>query len=71
MANDDAGVRSILVNRLGLKPEIEQDIVLPQYQAVRVPSKEYLEKLASWSQNVPNTFVTVDYDKMVDAQFVQ
>ena len=71
MANDDAGVRSILVNRLGLKPEIEQDIVLPQYQAVRVPSKEYLEKLASWSQNVLNTIVTVDYDSMVDAQFVQ
>lgn len=71
MANDEAGVRSILVNRLGLKPEIEQDIVLPQYQVIRVPSKEYLEKLATWSQNVLNTIVTVDYDSMVDAQFVQ
>ena len=34
-------------------------------------TKEYLEKLASWSQNVLNTIVTVDYDSMVDAQFVQ
>lgn len=68
---DPSAARQLLVDTLALNPAILDDFVLPNYNKVRVPSQEYIQKIIDWNNQVLGTDIELDYSKLVDGQFVK
>jgi NitT/TauT family transport system substrate-binding protein len=69
--NDDEEARTVLIEKLELKPEIKDLMTLPEYHMARVPSEEYMNKVIDWVESVQKIDITVPYDQMIERKFVK
>ncbi|WP_186431495.1 ABC transporter substrate-binding protein [Clostridium sp. BSD9I1] len=67
----DTEAREILIEKLKLKPEIKDKIILPKYNKARVPSKEYLETIMNWNEKVLKKKIDLKYEDLVEGKFVK
>lgn len=68
---DQRVAKEILINQLGLKPEIINDFDLPHYNEARVPTQSYLNKIIQWNESVLGAKFDLEYSELVDDQFVR
>ena len=71
IVKNDEEAREILINKLDLKPEIKDNIIMPQYHHARIPSKDYLQGVMEWNEKVIGKKVNVSYEELVDESFVK
>ncbi|WP_338470623.1 ABC transporter substrate-binding protein [Niallia sp. XMNu-256] len=71
IVKDDSEARDILIQTLDLKPEIKENIIMPEYQHARVPSEEFLQSVMKWNEEVIGKKVNVSYEELVDGSFIQ
>lgn len=71
IVKNDEEAREILINKLDLKPEIKDKIIMPQYHHARIPSKDYLQGVMEWNEKVIGKKVNVSYEELVDESFVK
>lgn len=69
--NNDDEARTVLIEKLELKPEIKDLMTLPEYHMARVPSEEYMNKVIDWVESVQKIDITVPYDQMIERKFVK
>lgn len=67
---DESIARDILVERLGLNPEVKDKITLPKYNMARLPSQEYIEKIMKWNEEVLSKKIDLKYEDLVEGKFV-
>lgn len=68
---DENLAKDILIEKLKLKPEVKEKIVLPKYNKARVPGKEYLENIMKWNEEVLKKKVDLKYEDLVEGKFVK
>jgi len=69
--NDDNIAREILIEKLDLNPDVKDKIALPAYSLARIPSKEYIEKVINWSEEVLGKEIDVKYENLIEGKFVE
>lgn len=67
--NDDEA-RDILIKALKLKPEIKENIIMPEYKMARIPSEEYFRSIIEWNEKVLGQKVSLKYEDLVEGKFV-
>ena len=68
---DDSTAREVLINRLKLKPEIKDLIVMPEYKLARIPTEAYLNYVIEWVEDKQNEDLNISYEKMVEEKFIE
>lgn len=68
---DESLARDILIEKINLKPEINELIDLPDYKLARIPSEDYLNSVIHWVEQVQNIDINLSYEDMVDRSFTQ
>ena len=68
---DQSVAKEVLINQLGIKPEIINDFDLPHYNEARVPTQSYLNKIIQWNESVLGAKFDLEYSELVDDQFVR
>jgi NitT/TauT family transport system substrate-binding protein len=67
---DDTEAREVLIEKLSLKPEIKNNIIMPEYNKARVPSENFLSGIMEWNNIVLNKTVDLKYEDLVEGKFV-
>lgn len=68
---DENIARDLLIETLKLNPEIKDKITLPKYHEARVPSKEYIEKIMKWNEEVLGKKINLKYEDLIEGKFVK
>ena len=68
--SDDTLAREVLIEKLQLKPEIKDKIILPVYHKTRLPDEAYIRKIVEWVEKIQNIKVNVKYDDMIEGKFI-
>lgn len=68
-ANEEVA-KDILIKDLELDPQIKDLIALPKYHKSRIPTKEYLENVLVWTENLQGNKLNINYDDVVSKDFV-
>ena len=68
--SDDTFAREVLIEKLQLKPEIKDKIILPVYHKTRLPDEAYIRKIVEWVEKIQNIKVNVKYDDMIEGKFI-
>jgi len=68
---NDSEARKVLIEKLALKPEIEDMMSLPVYHNTRIPDEEYMNKVIAWVEEVQKIDITVPYDQMIERKFIK
>lgn len=68
---DQSDAKKVLIDQLGLKPQIINDFDLPHYNEARVPTESYLNKIIQWNESVLGAKFNLEYSELVDDQFVR
>ena len=71
ISKDDNLAKEILIEKLELKPEIKESIILPEYHSSRLPDEAYIKKIVQWIEKIQNIKVKVEYKDMVEGKFVK
>lgn len=71
ISENETQAKELLINTLKLKPEIVDHFELPDFNKVRVPSEEYINKIIKWNNEVLKTEIELDYKDLVDDRFVK
>ena len=71
ISKDDNLAREILIEKLELKPEIKDNIVLPEYHSSRLPDEAYINKIVQWIEKIQNIKVNIEYKDMVEGKFIK
>ncbi|HQE67302.1 MAG TPA: MetQ/NlpA family ABC transporter substrate-binding protein [Bacillota bacterium] len=67
---DDTLAREVLIEKLQLKPEIKDKIILPVYHRTRLPDEAYIRKIVEWVERIQNIKVNVKYDDMIEGKYI-
>lgn len=62
--------KEILINKLELKPEVKELMILPTYHKSRIPTKDYLEEVEDWTEKLQGNALDLEYDDIVTGDFV-
>ncbi|MGL4989893.1 MAG: ABC transporter substrate-binding protein [Sarcina sp.] len=62
--------KEILINKLELKPEVKDLMVLPTYHKSRIPTENYLEEVEEWTEKIQGNTLDLEYDDIVTGDFV-
>ncbi|SHJ30670.1 ABC transporter substrate-binding protein [Lutispora thermophila] len=68
---DESIAREILIEKLSLKPEIKDSMILPEYTKTYLPDNAYLEKIISWVENVLKKDMNIRPEQLVERKFVE
>lgn len=68
---DETEARDILIEKLGLNPDIKDMIDLPLYIKASLPDKVYLEKIISWVEEVLGKDIEIKPEDMIEGKFVK
>lgn len=68
---DDSEARAVLVETLKLKPEITENILMPQYHQARVPDEAYVSTIMAWNEQVLGKKIDLDYEDLIERAFVE
>jgi len=68
---DENIAREILIEKLALKPEIKDSMILPEYTKTYLPDNEYLEKIISWVEDVLKKDMNIEPEDLVERKFVE
>ena len=60
----------MLIEKLQLKPEIKDKIILSIYHKTRLPDEAYIRKIVEWVEKIQNIKVNVKYDDMIEGKFI-
>lgn len=63
--------RTLLIEKLGLNPEIKDDIILPTYNLAHLPEEAYIQKIMDWSAETLNHELLITPNDLVEGKFVQ
>ena len=67
---DDSLAREVLIEKLQLKPEIKDKIILPVYHKTRLPDEDYIRKIVGWVEKIQNINVDIKYNDMIEGKFI-
>lgn len=63
--------RAILMEKMtNLKPEIKDDIVLPEFSKVSLPGSDYINMIIDWTAQTMNKELKVTADDLVERKFI-
>ena len=62
---------TLLIEKLGLNPEIKDDIILPTYNLAHLPEEAYIQKIMDWSAETLNHELLITPNDLVEGKFVQ
>lgn len=62
--------KDILVNKLELDPKVKELMVLPTYHNTRIPTKDYLNEVETWTEELQGNTLDLKYDDVVSKDFV-
>ena len=68
---DDSEARAVLVEVLKLKPEITDEILMPQYHLARVPDEAYVSTIMAWNARVLGKKIDLNYEDLIERAFVE
>jgi len=69
---DEREARDIIIEKIpNLKPEIKDDIVLPEYTRAQLQSPEYIDMIIKWTEEVLNKDLKVEASDLVERKFVE
>ena len=68
---DESIAREILIEKLALKPEIKDSMILPEYTKAYLPDNAYLEKIISWVEEVLKKDMNIQPEQLVERKFVE
>lgn len=68
---DESIAREILIEKLSLKPDIKDSMILPEFTKTSLPDTAYLEKIISWVENVLKKDMNVQPEELVERKFVE
>jgi len=68
---DESIAREILIEKLALKPEIKDSMILPEYTKAYLPDNAYLEKIISWVEEVLKKDMNIQPEQFVERKFVE
>ena len=68
---DDSEARAVLVEVLKLKPEITDEILMPQYHLARVPDEAYVSTIMAWNERVLGKKIDLNYEDLIERAFVE
>lgn len=67
----DVPAREVLIEKLQLKPEIKDKMLLPEYKYTRLPDEAYMDKIVKWVEKIQNIKVNVKYNDMIEGKFIK
>jgi NitT/TauT family transport system substrate-binding protein len=68
---DESIAREILIEKLALKPEIKDSMILPKYIKASLPDNAYLGKIISWVEDVLKKDMNIKPEQLVERKFVE
>jgi len=68
---DESIAREILIEKLALKPEIKDSMILPEYTKAYLPDNAYLEKIISWVEEVLKKDMNIQPEQLVERKFAE
>lgn len=68
---DESIAREILIEKLALKPEIKDSMILPEYTKAYLPDNAYLEKIISWVEEVLKKDMNIKPEQLVERKFAE
>jgi len=69
---DEQEARDIIIEKIpNLKPEIKDDIVLPEYTRAELQDPEYIDMIIKWTEETLNKDLKVEADDLVERKFVE
>lgn len=71
ISKNENEAREILIEKLGLKPEIKDMINLPQYTKASLPDEAYLERIINWVEEVLEKDIEIKPADMIEGKFVK
>ncbi|MBH1941816.1 ABC transporter substrate-binding protein [Mobilitalea sibirica] len=69
--NAQVGIDIIMEKIPNLKPEIKDNIILPEYTKVSIPDDQYIDKIIQWTSEAMNKELKVKADDLVERRFVE
>lgn len=70
--SNEQEARDVLMEKMtNLKPEIKDDMILPEFTKVQLQDKEYIQSIIDWTGNVMNKELKVTADDLVDSSFIK
>ena len=68
---DETIAREILIEKLALKPEIKDSMILPEYTETSLPDTDYLRNIISWVEDVLKKDMQIQPEELVERKFVE
>ncbi|MCR1899858.1 MetQ/NlpA family ABC transporter substrate-binding protein [Irregularibacter muris] len=68
---DDSFAREILIEKLKLKPEIKDKIILPTYHRTRIHDQAYMDKVIHWVEKTQGIDIDIPYESLFEGKYVK
>ncbi|MGL5151692.1 MAG: ABC transporter substrate-binding protein [Clostridium sp.] len=69
MKNPDEA-KDVLISKLELNPKVKEVMELPTYHKTRIPTKEFLDDIETWTEQLQGSTLDLKYDDIISKEFV-